>query len=330
MKNNKATIIFLIGIITATLLIISCGGGGGTAPTSTSLSKDNAGAVSGSIVSTIGLIVEPTYTGTAAYEADETADRNTLTKQSFLMSLLKQAAGNIKSGQQRQGIRTEAGSIDITTNCIGGGTRKEAASWTGTSLNPENYTGTITYTNCKEGTATWNGTAQITYQGTYLSPTRITVVLNNMTYIDTGANTNLSLSGLTIIYADITYNVQSEVESASVLMIGSINGTLNSKTTKAVYDGFKMAYTFSGNSLNIQLSGKITPSCINRALTTATTSTLVLNIGSRCPLSGELTVSDETGSVKMTFSGQGGMTVLFNNEPAASYANCSQAEGMCL
>lgn len=327
MKNTvetKTITALTISIVITALLVISCGGGGGTAsspPPPSILTSSNSAPVAGSIITSIGLIVEPSYLGTAGIKHS-----GSLTSKAFLNALLNQALLNI---QRDQNIRHMAGSLDQTTACTGGGTKREVSSWSGQDANPENYTGTITYTNCKEGAATWNGTAQITFQGTYQNPAKITTALNSMTYTDTNTNTNLTLSGLTIVYADIVYS-GSEITGASAAMTGNIRGTINSKGIDAAYNGFKMAYSFQGSNLNIALSGKMTPKCINGEVTVTTNTGAVIAVGSRCPVSGELNITDGLANVRMNFNSQGGMAVLFNNETAGLYTSCSQTEGLCL
>jgi hypothetical protein len=122
----------------------------------------------------------------------------------------------------------------------------------------------------------------------------------------------------------------SDTTSASATMTGSISGTINGKAINAAYNNFKIAYSFSANNMNITLSGKITPVCVNSELTVTTNTTAVIAIGGRCPASGEITLTENQNNAKMSFTSQGGMSVLLNNQPVNSYASCSQAEGMCL
>lgn len=325
MKHIKTTATIITSIAITALLILSCGGGGGESSTplpptqSGSLTASNAAPASGAVITTINLMIEPSYIGTASYDSQD----NGITKKSFLNALLNQAIQNIKETQ----TKTTSGTTDTTTTCTGGGTKKETSNWSGSDSDPENYTGTITYTNCKEGTSVWNGTTSITYQGTYQNPTKITTLLNSMTYTDT--NTNLSLSGLTITYNDIAYS-GNNITSASAAMTGNINGTINSKAINASYNNFKIAYSFSGNNMNITLSGNINPVCVNSELTVTTNTTAVFTVGSRCPASGDITITDNTSNAKMSFTSQGGMSVQFNDQTTASYTSCSQSEGFCL
>lgn len=328
MKQNKKKAILTACLIILTLLLISCGGGGSSAPNpppqlpQTGLSKDNAGAVSGAVITSIGLITDPSYLGAASTEAQQTKAKSL----PFLQSLFNIAIEHIEAPHTQ---RMAQGTTDKTTNCSGGGTKKEVSQWTGSDNDPQNYTGTITYANCTEGTAAWNGTVQITYQGSSRKPEKITTTLTTMTYTDTSANTNIAFTGVTIVYSDITYDANSVAVSAAATISGTIQGTLNGKSINAGYDNFKMTYSFQGGSINIQISGKINPVCLKKWVTTSTPVTVSLKIGSKCPTAGEITISDEQGAVKMSFTGQGGMTVTFNNEVSATYANCSDAEGLC-
>lgn len=317
---TKALGTLIILLLTAALLIISCGGGGGSTSTAV-LNSTNASSVAGSIVTTIGLIVEPSYLG-----AKSEGNDNVKASKSFLKSLLNNALSNIQKSQE---MMTVSGSADRTVSCTGGGTKKEVSSWSGSDSNPENYTGTITYTNCKEGTATWNGPVQITYQGTYQRPSRITTVLNGMTYADTSSNTSLTNMGLTTVYSDMVYS-GSDITSASATITGNISGTVNGKGISSGYSGLKMSYSFSGSNMDISLSGKTTPKCINAEVTVSTVTNGGLAIGSRCPVSGSFNITDGVGNVRLDFLSGGAMTVLFNDQTVNSYSSCSQSEGMCI
>ncbi len=329
MKQYKKTLILAACLIILALLLISCGGGGGSSAPNpppplpqAGLSKDNAGSVAGSVITSIGLITEPSYLGAASTEAQQTKTKSL----PFLQALFNMTIAHIGTSHTQ---RMAQGTEDKTINCTGGGTRREVSQWTGSDNDPQNYTGTIIYVNCKEGTATWNGTVQITYQGSSRMPAKITTTLTTLTYTDTSANTNLTFTGVTIVYSDITYDANSMAASAAAAIYGTIQGTLNGKNINAGYDGFKMAYSFQGSSMNIQASGKINPVCLQKWVTTSTPATGILKIGSRCPVAGEINITDNISNVKMSFTSQGGMTVSFNNETSATYTNCSEAEGLC-
>jgi len=311
-------------ILTALLLITaSCGSGGGGSDTpnppapSSALTGANSASVGGAVITSGSLIVEPTYIGTADIDSKNI-------RRPFLISLL---SNTIESIKRNTGIQT-AGTKDTTTNCTGGGTRREASQWSGSDSKPENYTGTITYTNCKEGTETWNGTVRITYEGLTSAPTKITAAVN-ITYASTSTNTNLTLANATIEYSDFVYT-SNEITSGNAKLTGSISGTTNGKAINAGYDGFKMSYAYSGNTTQIQMTGKINPTCINTWVTVSTTTPLTLPTATACYTAGEMRITDGTNTASIVFSSNTNVSVLFNGASVASYNNCLEVQGLCI
>lgn len=311
----------LIGLMALFLITAGCGGGGSSSDTSSpapssSLTSSNSTAVAGAVVTSGNLLIEPSYLGTAS-----TNSRSY--HRSFLMSLLDNAMGTITNS----GKIYVAGTRDTTTNCTGGGTRKEVSQWTGSDTDPQNYTGTITYTNCKEGTETWNGTVQMTYEGLSSAPTKITAVINT-TYANTTANTNLTLNGVTIVYSDFVYT-NNEITSGAVTLTGNISGTVNNKAINTGYDGFKMIYAYSGNTTSIQMTGRINPSCINSWVTVSTPASLTLPTATSCYTGGEMRITDSSNTVSVIFT-YTNVSVSFNSASVGSYNNCSEIQGLCI
>lgn len=317
-----------IGLMALFLITAGCGGGGSSSDTSgpapdpgtnpapsSSLTSSNSTAVAGAVVTSGNLLIEPSYLGTAS-------TNSSTARRSFLMSLLNNSIEAIRSS----GTLATAGTKDTTTNCTGGGTRKEVSQWTGSDADPQNYTGTITYTNCKEGTETWNGTAQMTYEGLTSAPAKITTVVS-VTYANTSANTNLMLNGVTIVYSDLVY-ASGQLTAGAATLSGSISGTVNGKAISAGYDGFKMSYAYSGNTTSIQMTGRINPSCINSWVTVSTTATLTLPTATSCYTGGEMRITDSSNTVSVIFT-YSNVSVSFNSASVGAYNNCSEIQGVC-
>lgn len=309
-------------VLTSMLLIITaCGGGGSDAPAppaSSSLTSANSASVGGAVITSGSLLIEPSYIGTASIQ-DRTSQR------SFLISLLQNTIETV-----RNTVKTDkhtAGAKDATTNCTGGGARREVSEWSGSDSNPANYTGTITYTNCKEGTETWNGTVRITYEGLASAPAKITATVN-MTYSDTAADTTLIITNANILYSDFIYT-NNNITSATVTLTGNISGKTYGKAINAGYEGFKMTYAYSGNTTVIHMTGRINPSCINGWITAGTQTALMLPTASACYTAGELRITDGTNTASIVFSSNASVSVSFNTAHAASYNNCMEIQGLC-
>lgn len=330
-----------IGLIGLLLITASCGGGGGSSsdtsspapnpgtnpnpdptpnptpnPTpSSSLTSANSTAVAGAVVASGNLLIEPSYIGTADVNSRSA-------HMSFLMSLLNNSIEAIRDS----GSLKTAGTRDTTTNCTGGGTRKEVSQWTGSDSDPQNYTGTITYTNCKEGTETWNGTVRMTYEGLTSAPAKITTVINT-TYANTSASANLTISGVTIVYSDLIY-ASGQLTSGAATLTGSISGTVNGKAISAGYESFKIAYSYSGNTMTIQMTGRINPSCTNSWVTVSTPASLTLPTATSCYTAGEMRITDGSSTVSVSFT-YSNVSVSFNSASVGAFNDCSEIQGLC-
>lgn len=319
MNLNKINAVILTALL---LITTSCGGGGSDAPApppSSALTSANSASVGGAVITSGSLLIEPSYIGTADIDKKKAG-------RSFLNSLLNNAIEMIKNRDNTG--RLAAGAKDATTNCTGGGTRREASQWSGSDTAPENYTGTITYTNCKEGAETWNGTVGLTYEGPSSAPTKITIVVN-AAYTNTATSTNLTATNATIVYKDFVYT-NNEITSGNITLTGNISGTTNGKAIKAGYDGFKMSYTYSGNTTAIQMTGRINPSCINTSITVSTQTTLTLPTATTCYTAGELRITDGTNTATMVFGSNTNVSVSFNNTHLSSYNSCTEIQGLCM
>ncbi len=323
MTNRGRVFALLMALGLCGVLVMSgCGGGGGgttppgPGPTAV-LTEANAGPAAGTVVTSLQLVTRPKYVGAASLGGPVAAEGG------FLPSLLRRVLDG-----QKKGATSAMGTGSVQSNCSGGGTKQKDSRWDGSDADPQNYSATITYVSCVEGTETWNGTVSVAYTGSLVAPQKVTTLLT-LTYADTLAGDNLSISNGSITYADIVYAADAAV-GASVSITGRIDGRVASKQFSADMSGFVVSYLFEGPATRFAVAGVLRPACASAVLTVATKKDMVIRSGDTCPSDGDITVSAGSDGAELVFSSDRKVSALFNGRLVATYGSCSEAEGLCL
>ncbi|MDA8077540.1 MAG: hypothetical protein M0Z79_01250 [Nitrospiraceae bacterium] len=320
-RGGALAVLLALGL-GAVLIISGCGGGGGGAaapgPGAASvLTETNAGPAAGAVVTSLQLVTRPNYVGAASLGSPVAAQGG------FLPSLLRRALDRPKNGGP-----AVMGTGSVKSNCSGGGTKQKDSRWDGSDTDPQNYSATITYQSCVEGTETWSGVVTAAYTGSLAAPQKVTTSLT-LVYADTLAGDNLSITNGSISYSDIVYVADTAV-GASVAISGKIDGRVASKQFSADMSGFVVSYRFEGPATRFKVGGVLKPACASAALTATTKKDIVIRSGDTCPSDGDMTVSAGSDAAELVFSADKKVSALFNGKLVAAYGSCAEVGGLCL
>lgn len=286
-------------ILTGTIfLIMSCGGGGGGGGISSALTNSNAPAVAGVILSSMRLLVDTSYLGSASVE------RGNSQAKGFLQAILRESLSSTKNISER-GI---AAFEDRTEACSGGGTKHVVSEWSGDAASTQDVKSKVTYSSCREGSETWDGNLEINIQGLQSMPEAVSTVAT-LTYTDVIDGDILTLTGTKVLYSNFIYK-DNIASGASVELTGKINGMVKGKILSAEYDAFRMSYTLAGPDVVLTLEGMINPDCIGRWISVSTAETVRFDLGSRCPSSGKADLTEGSSTYVLSFEGFSGVKIL--------------------
>ncbi len=306
-------------ILTGTIfLIMSCGGGGGGGGgVSSALTNSNATAVAGVTLSSMRLLVDTSYLGSASVE------RGSSQTQGFLQAILRESLLSTKNISGR-GI---AAFEDKTEACSGGGTKRVVSEWSGDAASTRDVKSKVTYSSCREGSETWDGILEINIQGLQSMPEAVSTVAT-LTYSDAIEGDILTLTGAKVLYSNFIYK-DNIASGARVELTGRMSGMVKGKKLSAEYDSFRMSYALAGPDVVLTLEGTINPDCISRWISVSTVETVRFDLGNRCPSSGKVALTEGNSTYVLSFEGFSGVKILYNGNQITSFAICNDIEGIC-
>jgi len=305
----------LIGIV---FLIMSCGSGssGSSGGASSALTTDNAKAVAGVTLSSLRLLVDTSYLGSASLGSNFPHIKG------FLISLFEES---VAKGKDISG-KTISASEDRTETCSGGGTRHVVSEWNGDAADARDVTSKVAYSSCREGSETWDGTLEITIQGPQSMPTSVSTVAT-LIYEDTTDGDMLTLTDTKVLYSNFIYK-EGVSGGAQVELTGKVSGMVGGKSLDAEFNSFRMSYTLNGPDVILNLDGSINPSCVGKWISVSTYDAVTFGSGSQCPSSGKVNLTEGDSTYMFSFE-HTGVGIFFKDNQVAHFGLCNDTEGLC-
>lgn len=328
----------------AILAFYGCGGGGSgggatTEKTPASLTSSNASTAAAGLIQALSLSDVSGIAGTAAAGLD---GKESGGKKGPLREILDTTL-SLVNNERVVGARAP-GSGSQTTGCAGvdgiegtaddSGTKTVSASWSDkTATDVKDLSGSVTYSNCVEGSTTFNGTASIAFTGWLSAPTGITLTAN-MTSVDTkGTSTvtdddNLTLTNLTMSLTGITRNqTTGEIASATMSITGTISGMESGDAVNLGFDALTMTFSSSASGETVSISGSLYVPCVGGWVTITTVTPVFTPAGSSCPDDGDVKIASGGNTVEVVFEAGCNVAVTFNG--TAGFRNFTGLKGLC-
>jgi len=323
--------------VTLTLLcfLMSCGGGGGASTSrgggmNALLTSSNAGEVGDTVVQAVKLVAPTSAMG------DLRTSRISSVKRPPLSSILEKVVSASANGGVT--IHSEA-LTTINNNCADGGNIAINID----SVNPLNkvINADVDVNSCTTGTETLNGTMNVRYVmnsiGDLADPTlnslkdfeKVTITTSHFTYVNTANNDDITLSGVTLVLKDFTYN-GNILTGGSVTLGGSVTGDVAGDVINVECDSFRLVFASDpAGNMTVSVSGRIDASCLGGWVDMVTNVPVFIPANGGCPTAGDIVASAGGDSVRVVIAGNSAITIFFNNDPIQTFNSCNEVEGLC-
>lgn len=329
--------LLIIGVVTLSLscFLMSCGGGGDASTSrgggsDASLTASNAQQVGDAVVQAVKLVAPTTALG------DLKASRVSSAKRPPLASILEK----ILSVSCNSGITLHSSALTtINNNCANGGNIAISID----SVNPLNkvINADINVNSCTTGTETLNGTMSVEYVmnsiGDLTDPTldslknfeKVTITTSRFTYLNTANNDNVTLSNVTLVLKDFTYNGDI-LTGGSVALGGSITGVTAGEEINVECDSFRLVFaTDPTGGMTVSVSGRINASCLGGWVSMVTNSPVFLPANADCPAGGDIIASAGGNTVRVVIAEDSGIAIYFNDNLVQTFNSCNEVKGLC-
>lgn len=290
-RRNSVAYLIMHATVLFALILMGCGGGSGSggveAVPPVTLNKTASEQATSAVLSSINLLLEPSYLGAASTE--KTKNKNIIEKLILPELVLRAARGTLR-----------AAAAEIIP-CTGGGSKTVSISYLGTPEAMLNAHAIINYSACVEGGSIYSGTLDTTMEGAVTMPTKVTSTVTDFSYSDAFTGVSLSFKAATITMDSAQYYANGGIKSAALTISGDISGTVQGKPVNADFKEFTLKYNYGTvGHLYANLSGRLKIPCLTSELSVSTSTDVELINNS--PISGFLTVSTTDEKEKATAS----------------------------
>ena len=286
-------------------VLISCGGGGGGGSSSSSggtssvLTSSNTNSTGDAVLKSLNMAGTTSDVGGSTQKAIGDSTRVS----SPLRDVLSAAYAHIQTQNAPQLMKA-------SENCSGGGSLTVSGS-------------NLTYSQCKSGTTTFDGTLTVSTSGN-----KIIVTTPSFSYSETSGDTNLVMTNISMTYNSITFS-GSLITGFDVTLTGTITGKLEGESGTHQYSGFGIIYSSNSQGVTLSVSGSTKFSCLGDWVTLSTTTPAFFPSGSSCPTAGDISVSSGGNTTRLTVASDKKITIYFNGTQSISVADCSSLKGVC-
>jgi hypothetical protein len=335
MKRFGSLIIMGVVMLSFPCFLMCCGGGSSESTSrgggpDASLTASNAQQV-GEVVSQAVKLVAPT-----AALGDLKISSISSAKSPPLVSIIEKvmsASGNSITAKHISSL------TKINENCSNGGSIEVNI----TDVDPINMViyADIDVNSCAIGTQTLNGTMEVEYAvesiDALTDPSldnlknfkKATLTTSGFTYLNTENNDNVTLTDLTVVLEDFTYN-GNILTGGSITLGGTITGIIDGETINVECDSFGLLFTAdSTTGVTVSVSGRIKASCLNGWVRMATNSPVYFPVNAHCPTGGDIVVSSGENNVRVNIAADSKINIYFNGELVQTFNSCDDVKGLC-
>jgi hypothetical protein len=327
----------IAGVVKISLLcfLMSCGGGGDASTSrgggqDASLTASNAQQVGDTIVQAVKLVAPTSTLG------DLKASRSSSAKRPPLASVLEK----VLSVSINSGITMHSSALTTINNSFAGGGNIAINI---NSVNPVNKVikADVDVNTCTTGTETLNGTMSVEYvmksMGDLTDPTldnlknfeKLTITTAHFTYVDTANNDNVTLSDITLVLKDFTYN-GNILTGGQVTLGGSVAGAIGDEQINVECDSLRLVFASDpSGSMTVSVSGRINASCLGGWVRITTNSPVFVPADGGCPTAGDIVASAGGNAVRMVIAEDSGISVYFNSDLIETFKSCNEVRGLC-
>jgi len=333
---KKLSGLFIITMLTLSLAALFNGCGGGSSPstsrgggTDATLTASNAPQVGDAVTQAVKLVAPTSALGNLKTSSISPKE------QPPLMSILDTVLSAYRNSVQGKHI---SALYTYKKNCTNGDITVNV-----TSVDPlkKLIHADIDVSSCTVGTQTLNGTMGVDYIvgsiDALTNPTlenlknfeKVTITTSGFTYVNTTSNDNLTLTDLTLVLQDFTYNGDIPIHG-SITLGGTVTGTIDGEAINIGCDSFGLSFIVDdAGGIAVSISGRIMASCLGGWISTVTNQPVFLAAHAHCPTSGEIVVSAGGNSVTMHVEASSKIDIFFNGTLVQTYDDCSKVIGLC-
>jgi hypothetical protein len=336
MKKFCKLLIIGVAVLSLPGFLANCGGGGGDASTSrgggtdAALTASNARQIGDTVMQAVKLVAPTTTLG------DLKAARISSIKRPPLARILEK----VLSASINGGVTVHSKALTtIKNDCADGGNISIDIS----SVNPLDkvINADVDVKSCTTGTETLNGKMNVEYvMNSIGDPTnltldsfknfeKVTITTSHFTYLNTANNDNITLSDITLVLEDFTYNGDI-LTGGSVTLGGSVSGAAAGENINVGCDSFRLVFASDATGgMTVSVSGRINASCLGGWVTLATNSPVFVPASGGCPTAGDIVASAGGNTVRVVIAEDSGITIFFNDNLVEKFDSCNEAKGLC-
>lgn len=330
----------------------SCGGGGSDGPGvvlqgDTALTETNAPTAAAGLLKAADIIGPLEGISGALAVSSATTAAATLQKPiSNILSITISAAKHQKNSTDKN-APTAFLPLPYTVSCPDGGSLTlQNATWDGPSepTSPdevENFSGSVSFNECKKGTLSLDGSAKISIEGFASAPESVELTAS-MTYNDSATDTTLQLSNLNAQVSNMGPGIA--LKNATIELSGSVEGVLGEESINISFDHFVVSFTSftepaayesakttapTVTGKTVALSGRIKTSCLNTWLTVTTAVPIKFIQGELCPSAGDLSLASQSNIIRVVIAENFEISLYFNAEWVETYEDCTKLKVLC-
>jgi len=332
---KKLSGLFIITMLTLSLAALFNGCGGGSSPstsrgggTDATLTASNAPQVGDAVTQAVKLVAPTSALGNLKTSSISPKE------QPPLMSILDTVLSAYRNSVQGKHI---SALYTYKKNCTNGDITVNV-----TSVDPlkKLIHADIDVSSCTVGTQTLNGTMGVDYIvgsiDALTNPTlenlknfeKVTITTSGFTYVNTTSNDNLTLTDLTLVLQDFTYNGDIPIHG-SITLGGTVTGTIDSEAIDVGCDSLGLVFSADASGVAVSVSGRMSTSCLGGWVTLSTNLPVFVPADANCPTGGEIVVSAGGSSVTMHVEANSKIDIFFNGALVQKYDDCSQVIGLC-
>ncbi len=329
--------LFIVGVVMLSLscFLSNCGGGGGASTSrgggpDATLTASNAQQVGNVVTQAVKLVVPTVSLG------DMKASSISSVKRAPLLKILEKIISTSGKNFAHKNMSTHA---VMNEDCEDGGNITLDID----SVDAINkiIIAEVNVNSCTIGPQILNGTMEVEYVvdsiDAITNPTldnlkdfeKVTITTSGFTYTNTENNDNVTLSDLTLILKEFTYNGDL-LSGGSITMGGIVAGILAGETINVECDSLGLLFTSDpAGGLTVSISGGIKASCLDGWIRMVTNSPIFLPVNAHCPTGGNIAASAGENTVNMIIAEDSKISIYFNNDLVQTFNSCDDVIGFC-